>query len=93
MKKKKTQIHEKIVKNLELPQDLLLKAAIITITGRSEVLIENYRGNLNLEDSFIRIQAKNEQILIEGTHLAVAYYTNEEMKVTGTVDAVRYEYP
>ena len=93
MKKKKTQIHEKIVKNLELPQDLLLKAAIITITGRSEVLIENYRGILNLEDSFIRIQAKNEQILIEGSHLAVAYYTNEEMKVIGTVDAVRYEYP
>ena len=57
------------------------------------MLIENYRGILNLEDSFIRIQAKNEQILIEGTHLAVAYYTNEEMKVTGTVDAVRYEYP
>ena len=83
---------KKIVQNLELPQDLLLKAAIVTVTGRNEVLIENYRGILNLEDSFIRIQTKTEQILIEGKKLSVAYYTNEEMKITGTVDTIRYEY-
>ena len=83
---------KKIVQNLELPQDLLLKAAIVTVTGRNEVLIENYRGILNLEDSFIRIQTKTEQILIEGKKLSVAYYTIEEMKITGTVDTIRYEY-
>ena len=70
----------------------MLGAAILTVTGRKEVLIENYRGILIYEDSFIKIQAKNCRILIFGMHLSIDYYTNEEMKITGLIDQIQYEY-
>ncbi len=88
----KNQIREKMINNLELPKDLMLGAAILTVTGRREVLIENYKGILIYEDSFIKIQTKNCRILISGIHLSIDYYTNEEMKITGLIDSIQYEY-
>lgn len=86
-----TSLREKMVTNLELPKDLMLGAAILTVTGRKEALISNYKGILEYEDSFIRIQTKNCRIRITGAHLAIDYYTNEEMKITGYIDTIQYE--
>lgn len=90
-KEKTTTFREKMVNGLELPKDLMLGAAIATVTGRREILITNYKGILEYEDSFIRVQTKNCRILISGAHLAIEYYTNEEMKITGFIDSLQYE--
>lgn len=82
---------EKLVGDLEFPKDLMLGAAIVTVTGRREAVIANYRGILEYEDSKIRIQSKNCRILISGAHLAIDYYTSEEMKITGFIDTIAYE--
>ena len=84
-------MHEQVIEQLELPKDFLLGEAIITVTGRRELLIENYKGILNYEDSFIKIQAKNCRILITGRRLSIDYYTNEEMKITGFFEQIQYE--
>ena len=83
-------IREQVIEQLELPKDLLMGDAIVTITGRRELLIENYKGILNYEDSFIKIQAKNCRIVITGRKLSIDYYTNEEMKISGFFEQVQY---
>ena len=50
-KNSKKPIHEKMISQLELPKDLMLGAAIVTITGRKEVLVENYKGIIELDHS------------------------------------------
>lgn len=86
-------LRERIVDNLELPKDLMLGAAIVTVTGRGEAVISNYnyKGILEYEDSFIRVQTKTCRIRITGVRLAIDYYTNEEMKITGSIDTIEYE--
>lgn len=84
-------LREKMVTNLELPKDLMLGASVLTVTGRNEALISNYKGILEYKDCFIRVQTKNCRIQISGTHLAIDYYTNEEMKITGFIDSIQYE--
>ena len=92
MKKKKTnQFRENIVEQLELPKDLMLGAVLLCVTGQKEVLIENYKGILEYEDNMICIQTKDCRIKIFGMHLMVAYYTNEEMKITGFIETIQYE--
>ena len=90
-KQKSFKFREQVIEQLELPKDFVLKDALVTITGRRELLIENYKGILIYEDSFIKIQAKNCRIEITGTHLNIDYYTNEEMKITGFVQQIQYE--
>ena len=84
-------LRERIVDNLELPKDLMLGAAIVTVTGRGEAVISNYKGILEYEDSFIRVQTKTCRIRITCVRLAIDYYTNEEMKITGSIDTIEYE--
>ena len=91
-KNSKKPIHEKKISQSELPKGLMLGAAIVTITGRKEVLVESYKGIIELEDSLVKIQTKNCRLQILGAHLTVEYYTNEEMKIVGLIDSVSYEY-
>ena len=90
-KRKPFKIREQVIEQLELPKDFLLGEAIVTITGRRELLLENYKGILIYEDSFIKIQTKNNRILITGQHLSIDYYTNEEMKISGCIEQIQYE--
>lgn len=81
---------EKLVEKLMLPKDLMLGSAVVTITGRKEVCVENYRGIVEYTGTHIRLQTKTCMIEIEGTSLDVAYYTSDEMKITGYIEQIIY---
>lgn len=76
---------------MELPKDLIYHAAIVTVTGNRELLLENYKGILEYEKERIRIQAKGCRISISGKNLNIQYYTNDEMKITGIIQNIAYE--
>lgn len=82
---------EELVENLELPKDLMYGAVLVSITGRQEMLVENYRGILEYNQTNISLQTKNCRVIIHGKNLNISYYTNEEMKITGIIDSVSYE--
>ena len=82
--------HEKLVESLKLPKDSLLGASIVTVTGNSDAFIENYKGLIEYTDENILLQGKTCRILIQGKRLAIEYYTNEDMKVTGRIEGVSY---
>lgn len=81
---------ELIVESLKLPKDTMLGAAIVTITGNKEAFIENYKGILEYTTESIVLQGKNCRICFEGRRLSIDYYTNEDMKISGSIDTVRY---
>lgn len=81
---------ELIVESLRLPKDTMLGAAIVTITGNREAFIENYKGILEYTTESIVLQGKNAKICFEGSSLSIDYYTNEDMKISGSIDTVRY---
>lgn len=80
-----------MVEALELPKDLFFGAVILTVTGREEAIIENYKGILEYSTEVIRLQTKTCKLLLSGKNLKIAYYTNEEMKITGFIDQIIYE--
>ena len=82
---------EGLVESLELPKDLVYGAVLVSITGRQEILIENYRGILEYAKNHISLQTKTCRLVVHGKDLDISYYTNEEMKITGRIDSVRYE--
>ncbi len=81
---------ELIVESLKLPKDTMLGAAIVTITGNREAFIENYKGIIEYTTESIVLQGKNCKICFEGKRLSIDYYTNEDMKISGSIDTVRY---
>lgn len=81
---------ELVVESLKLPKDSLLGASIVTVTGNADAFVENYKGILEYTDSRILLQGKTCKIEICGQRLRIVYYTNEDMKISGRIEAVRY---
>ena len=63
---------ERMAESLKLPKDSVLGASIVTITGKRDVFVENYK------------------VEICGKRLNILYYTNEDMKISGWIENVRY---
>ena len=73
---------DQLVDTLKLPKDMLLGASILTMTGNHELWVENYKGIIEYTRESIILQAK--------TGLVIDYYTNEDMKIIGTIQCIRY---
>jgi sporulation protein YqfC len=73
------QLAERFAEAASMPRDVVMGASVITITGRNEICIENYRGILEYTDLLIRVQTKSGQIRLSGKN------TNDEMKITGRI--------
>ena len=87
---RKEKMTRQLTKSLELPGDLMLGASIVTVTGRRDLAIENYKGILEYRQDKIRLLLKNGQLEITGRNLKIDYYTNDDMKITGQVDKLEY---
>lgn len=68
----------------------MLGASIVTVTGRTDLAIENYKGILEYRKDKIRLLLKHGQLEITGRDLKIDYYTNDDMKITGQVDKLEY---
>lgn len=95
-KAKKTsglQLHkgkELVVESLKLPKDSVLGASIVTITGNSDIFVENYKGLMEYSEELILLQGKSCKIELKGKRLNIVYYTNEDMKISGRLESIRY---
>lgn len=83
-------LRERIVDNLELPKDLMLGAAIVTVSGQRGAVFQINKESWNTRIPLSGCRTKPADT-VTGVRLAIDYYTNEEMKITGSIDTIEYE--
>ncbi|SFR96180.1 YabP/YqfC family sporulation protein [Anaeromicropila populeti] len=81
---------EVLSQSLKIPSDVLACAPILTVTGNNQLCLENYKGIIEYTGEIIRIQAKNCRIHIEGCHLNIDYFTDDEMRISGKIIRIEY---
>jgi sporulation protein YqfC len=82
---------EELSNRLHMPSDVIAGAPIITATGRNELCLENYKGIIEFNGNLIKVQTKVCRICIEGKHLNILYFTEDEMRITGYIQAIYYQ--
>lgn len=85
MKNNKKNI-SRIDRLLEIPQEIYSNVPKITITGFNEMIIENFKGILEYEDYYIRINTSLGIINVNGYELRLENMTNDDIKVTGKIE-------
>lgn len=85
MKKNKKNI-SRIDRLLEIPQEIYSNVPKITITGFNEMIIENFKGILEYEDYYIRINTSLGIINVNGYELRLENMTNDDIKITGKIE-------
>lgn len=76
---------------LEIPVELSTNNPKVTITGFERILIENYRGILEYQDYFVRINTYIGIININGFNLNLEEMTTDDLLVTGKIESVDFE--
>ena len=87
MRKKERKLDE----ILEIPVELTTNNPKITIVGFERVLIENYRGILEYQDYFVRLNTYIGIININGFNLKLEEMTTDDLLVTGKIDSIDFE--
>ena len=82
---------EELSNQLHLPADVIAGAPIITATGRNEICLENYKRIIEYNGNLVKVQAKTCRICIEGKQLNILYFTEDEMRITGYIQAIYYQ--
>ena len=88
MKKNKLNRLDKI---LEIPQEVCSNIPKIVITGFDEMIVENYKGILEYEEFYVRINTHIGIININGYSLDLENMTNDDIKVKGKIESIDIE--
>ena len=83
--------YNKIDKILELPKEVCSDIPKMIITGFDEMIIENFKGILEYEEVFVKINTYIGIINISGFHLNLENMTNDDIKVTGQIESIDME--
>lgn len=91
LKTDNSSLKRKIADVSGVPSDVLLGVPLLSVVGKQEITVTNYRGIQEYTDTLIRIQTKIGQIRLVGKHLSIEYYTNDEMKINGCIHQIEYQ--
>ena len=87
MKKKVKKLEE----ILEIPVELSTDTTKVTVVGFERLLIENYRGILEYQDYFVRVNTHKGIININGFNLNLEEMTKDDLLVTGKIESIDFE--
>lgn len=76
---------------LEMPTEIVSNVPKITIIGFNEILIENYKGILEYEEIYIRINTHIGIININGFNLNLEQISEDDISVKGKIDSITLE--
>lgn len=89
--RKRKNTFSRIDKILEMPQEVYSDTPKMTLIGFNEMVIENFKGILEYEDYYIRINTSIGIININGYELKLETMTNDNIKVSGKIESMDVE--
>ena len=88
MRKRKINKLERI---LEIPQEVYSNIPKLTITGFNEMILENYKGILEYEETYTSISTHIGIVNIKGYNLKLEKMTNDDIKIIGKIENIELE--
>lgn len=84
-------MQSRLERALEIPKEISSNEPKITIVGFNEMLIENYKGILEYQEFYIRINTYLGIININGFNLNLTEMTSDDIMITGKIETVDFE--
>ena len=76
---------------LELPREVVSNVPKITLTGFDELIVENFKGILEYEDFFVRIETFIGRVNINGFNLKLSQMNEEDILISGHIENISFE--
>ena len=76
---------------LEIPKEIYTNITNFIITGFEDMIIENYKGILEYEDYYVRVNTYIGIVNIHGTNLRLEKMTEDNIKIIGKIESIEIE--
>ena len=90
--KKLRELPYELADKLELPEDVLLGSAKLTVTGGRSAVIENHRGVLEYTAERIVVAVPRGKVCLDGTGLRLKAMNKNELLVGGRIRNIGLAY-
>ena len=90
MGKRIVKIKEDLSNMFELPKDIILDIAKITMIGNNQVTVENHKGIVEYSDELIRVNTGNGILKINGKKLNIKAIMQEEITIAGIIESLSF---
>ncbi|HEU5140004.1 MAG TPA: sporulation protein YqfC [Bacillales bacterium] len=90
MSKWKDKLKNWLVKNVELPADVIMDLPRITIIGQLHIYIENHNGVLSFSNDEVRLRLTQGQLVVKGREFVLKTILPEEILLEGKIEQVKY---
>lgn len=91
MRKNKKNHTAKINNILEFPEEITNNEPKVTIIGFKKIMVENYKGILEYENFFVRLNTTIGVLNIKGFNLSLNEMTDEDLIITGKIESIDFE--
>lgn len=81
----------KINDMLEIPKEVYSNEPKLVITGFNEIIIENYKGILEYDDFYVKINSYIGCINIHGFNLNLEKMTEDNIRIIGKIESIDIE--
>jgi len=81
----------KINDMLEIPKEVYSNEPKLVITGFNEMVIENYKGILEYDDYYVKINSYIGVINIHGFNLRLEKMTEDNIRIIGKIESLDIE--
>lgn len=86
--RKNKRINEKVNRLLEIPKEVVSQEPRLTILGFEQLLIENYKGILEYEDFYVKINTYIGTVNINGFNLSLKQMTDDDIMIYGKIESI-----
>ena len=76
---------------LDFPPDVAGEGPKITITGRQQVMVENYVSIVNFSDKEIRLETAEGDVCFSGKGLVLKVLLPTELRIEGEISSLSFE--
>ncbi|MEG1524247.1 MAG: YabP/YqfC family sporulation protein [Clostridia bacterium] len=81
----------RLLRALDLPQEIDLHVPKFTMLGTSDLLVENHTGILQYSDTLVRLMTPEGIVRITGHELTLTEFGSERVYLRGRIDGWQYE--
>ena len=91
MRRKKKNNLQTLAGIFDIPEDIVLDLPRITMLGNKQVLVENHKGIIEYNETIVRINLSQGELVICGSDLMLGNLQVEQILVEGTVAEIKYQ--
>ena len=81
---------ERFCTELELPEDVLLREAKVSLTGGKRMLIENHRGLMSYSDTLIEVLTGGGKLSVLGSGFIIRAMREKDLLIFGNIQSVEW---